>query len=481
MRYIPIESVKPNMMLGNDVFDSYGRLLISKGSILTTEYIERLKELNVFDLYIDDKLSKGIEVRPPISPQLKAEGIQAVKSRNIDKCRIISKRIVEDMLEHGAVSMDMVDLKTFDDYTFSHSVNVAVLSCTIGIGLNLNSDSLEDLVLAGLLHDLGKLDIPQEILNKEERLSREEFALIKTHPHASYEMIRDRVDISSLVKHAVLSHHENFDGSGYPNGLSGNNIGVLARILHVADVYDALTSKRTYKEPYSPYAAVQILEGGSGSLYDPEAVRVFLTYVPLYPKGTMITLSDGKRAIVVENSGVHNKRPIIRTDDFEELDLSLPQYSDLIISTPSEADFLSIEVEEAKRMEMIAPLKRRTLLVYDKSGKIFDEVARKLTYLYDFKQVKSDSQAECYLKVNGLPDLILVDADGMDFSEKERITAMGKRISNAVPVIVMGSFRDINTVRFLKEAGVSNYILKPFKIIYLQTEIRRTLSSYKLR
>lgn len=479
MRYIPIESVKPNMVLGNDVFDSLGRLLISKGSTLTPEYITRLQELNVFDLYIDDKLSKGIDVRPPISPRLKSEGIQAVKSRNIDKCRIISKRIVEEMLEQGAVSMDMVDLKTFDDYTFAHSVNVAVLSCTIGMGLNFSTDGLEDLVFAGLLHDLGKLDIPQEIINKEERLTKEEFALIKTHPHASYEIIRDRVDISSLVKHAVLSHHENFDGSGYPNGLSGNNIGVLARILHVADVYDALTSKRTYKEPYSPFAAVQILEGGAGSLYDPEAIKAFLTYVPLYPKGTMVTLSDGRRAIVVENSGVHNKRPILRTDDFVELDLSLPQFSTINISTPSEADFISIEVEEAKRLEMIAPLKRRTILVYDKAGAVYDEISKKLTYLYDFKRVKSDSQADNYLKVNGLPDLIIVDADGMDFTEKEVIAAMGKRMAKAVPVIVMGSFRDVNTIRFLKEAGVSNYVLKPYKIIYLQTEIRRTLNNYK--
>ena len=132
--------------------------------------------------------------------------MHCVRDSNIDKCKGVSKQIVREVLNNGVLSLDLTDLRTFDSYTYAHSVNVAVLSCIIGFGLKMKESELEQLVMAGLLHDLGKLSIPTEILNKPGRLTPEEFEIMKQHPIRSYEIIKERWDISSQVKVAVLYH-----------------------------------------------------------------------------------------------------------------------------------------------------------------------------------------------------------------------------------------------------------------------------------
>lgn len=171
-------------------------------------------------------------------------------------------------MERGTVSLDMTDLRTYDDYTYAHSVNVAVICCVIGVGMELSESELTQLATAALLHDLGKLSIPPEILNKPGRLTQEEYQIMKSHATLSYELIRERWDIPANVKTAVLYHHENVDGSGYPQGIDASQQSLFIRILHVADVYDALVSKRPYKEPYSPYEASEYLMGACGIMFD---------------------------------------------------------------------------------------------------------------------------------------------------------------------------------------------------------------------
>jgi len=472
MRYLRLDLAKAGMMLGADVLDSDGRILISRDLELTTQYIDRLRELGVPAVYIDDKYSEGIELEPPVSPVLRSEGLTAVKNMDIDGCRNVAKKIVQDMLKNGFHSLDMQDLRTYDDYTYAHSVNVAILSCTIGFGLNLNQDQLVDLVFAALLHDIGKTKIPEDILNKPTHLSQEEFALVKTHPMESYQMIENRLDISSMVKNAVLSHHENHDGSGYPNGLSEYNIALLARIIHVTDAYDALTSQRPYKLPYSPFAALEILEGGRGTQFDPILVDAFERYVPIYPKGTEIILADGTRGLVIENSGEHNKRPVIRTEAKELIDLASDEYSDAIVVSPSAQDYFDMLEEEEKRKLMTTPLPRFQIMVIDKVGDSFEQLQTKLNYLYEFRYARDEFMAEGFIKRDGLPNLLIIDIDFREIDEPEELAKLMERFTGRVPVLVLGSFRDVKTISMLRSAGIQNYILKPFKMIYLQSEIR---------
>jgi len=478
MRYIPIEMAKPDMVIGNDLFDVLGRLLMSRGSLLTSEYIDRLKDMGIAGVFIDDDISKGIEIEPPISPALRSEGMKALQNKDLDLCKNVAKRIVEEIMEKGKFTIDMTDLRSFDNYTFAHSVNVAVLSCAIGMGLNFTENELEDIVLAGLLHDIGKLEIPYEILNKKGRLTPEEFAIIKTHPQTSYDMICDRLDISSFVKHAILSHHENYDGSGYPNGLAGDKIGKLARILHVADAYDALTSKRPFKEPYTPFVSIEILEGGRGTIYDPASVDAFLEFIPLYPKGSIITLSDGREAIVLDNSEEHNLRPLVRTMAKEEIDLSTQPNNGLSIAHPCEEDFIDLMAEEKSRSEMLSPISKVKIMIIDPDGELFESISKKLDYIYDFVQAKNDYLAEGYLRKYGYPALIIVDADGRNLNDEKKIERMNKRVAEKCPVIVVGSQRDLQTIQMFRRMGIYNYILKPFKTIYIQSEIRKLIHGW---
>ncbi|MCR5153405.1 MAG: HD domain-containing protein, partial [Lachnospiraceae bacterium] len=376
------------------------------------------------------------------------------------------------------VNLDLQDLRTFDNYTFAHSVNVAVYACNVGLGMNLNMDELEDLVLAALLHDLGKQEIPDEILNKPGRLTQEEFALIKTHPEMSYKIIQERLDISSMVKNAVLCHHENYDGSGYPNGLSGNAITLSARILHVVDVYDALVSKRTYKASYSPFAAIEILEGGKGSLYDPDVVEAFLKYVPIYPKGTEVELDGMVKGIVVENSGERNLRPIIRLENMKEIDLSDPKNSNMVITMPSDTDYFNVLCEEEKRKEMIKKLEKLSVMIIDEGDDTYANLSEKMSYLYNFTHVKSDYQAEGYIKKNGKPDVVIVDVDHRDLTNMDKLKKNNERMSSIVPVIAIGSYRDMETIKKFKNLGIRNYVLKPYRVIYLQSEIKRSVVAY---
>lgn len=478
MRYVPITKVKEGMILGSDLLDEIGRLLISKNTELTNEFISRLTEMGILGVYIDDEFSKGIEIEPIIPIALRSEGYEVVRKKNIDECKKISKKIVDVMLNADKISLDMIDLKSFDNYTYAHSVNVAVLACTIGFGMNLPVEDIEDIVLAGLLHDLGKLDIPEEILNKPTRLTPEEFALIKTHPTMSYDIISDRMDISSKVKHAVLSHHENYDGSGYPNGLSRDNILPIARIIHVADAYDALTSRRPYKDPYTAFASLEILQGARGTLYDPEVVNAFLKYVPIYPKGTLIRIDKNIEGIVIENSGEHNQRPIIRTTDLKEIDLSLPENAHYVITRPSEREMLNIYEDELQRSKMTKPIKKYKIMVLDSIGNTYHNLSKKLEYLYEFQQIVSDTSAEGYIRKYGYPDLIIVDVDDRNLENIERMKELNSKVSEKVPVIILGSYSDKETISLFRGMGIHNYILKPFRIVYVQSEIKRCVEGF---
>lgn len=322
MRYVPIERVEAGMLLAQSIFDDSDKVLMEAYAELTAEQIDRLTEKGYSGVYIEDELSKDIEIQDTISRQLRNNAVKSLKGCDIDQTMNIAESIVEEIISKKTFSLDMIDLRSFDEYTYRHSVNVAVLATIIGMGMELDSRDLVNLCAAAILHDLGKLEIDERILNKPGKLTEEEFAVMKQHPVRSYELLKAKWTIPAETKEAVLFHHENEDGSGYPNGISGEQIPLYAKIIHVVDVYDALTSKRPYKKPYSPSEAMEYLMGGCGKLFDHEIVRAFMTKVPLYQKGMNVALSTGETAIVVENSRRNNMRPIVRLSDGTRLDLN---------------------------------------------------------------------------------------------------------------------------------------------------------------
>ena len=475
MRYIDIKEAAPGMELAYDLFDSFGRTLISANSTLTGKNLEKIKKLGVEGLYIEDELAQDIEIDDIISPMLKSKGMNCVKEADVNGCKDVATDIVNSLLSKNNVSLDLTDLRTFDDYTYSHSVNVAVLSSVIGLGLKLKEEDLVNLVLAGLLHDIGKLSIPPEILNKPGRLTHEEYTIMKNHAIYSYEKVKDRMDISAQVKQAILYHHENMDGSGYPNGVDEGSLSLYARVLHVADVYDALVSKRPYKEPYSPYEATEYLMGGCGAMFDQTVVSAFLRYVPIYPKGTEVMLSNKKRAIIFDNTGARNMRPIVRlVEDCTLIDLWDEEYLNITIASTA-AHGRTVEAYEKARNEMISPVKRKKVLVVDED-RTNVEAIRRICEEYIISSVTSGEGAINYIESIETPDIVLMEVKLPGIDGVEAAKLIQEKTNYKVPILFVTAKRDRETVIRCRELNPAGYVLKPYKDLMISSEIKRVLA-----
>lgn len=333
MRYINIDRAEPGMVVGKSIYNEEGSVLVNYRVTLTESLIGRMKKKGLMGLYIEDSLSSDIEVEDLITDELGIKAAQALREIDIDEALNVAGEITDELSVRGEISVNLVSLRTFSDYTYKHSVNVAVLSVLTGIGLGLKKNMLKELAAAGLLHDIGKISIPMETMEKAGPLTEEEYEIIKKHSELGYEAIKNNISISSKTKMGVFMHHENINGSGYPMGISGDQIYMFAKIIHIADVYDALTSERVYKKAQSPGEAVEFLMKNSGTMFQPEYVKAFITYIPVYPKGRNVILSDGSVAVVVENRQYHTLYPVVRRlSDGETIDLSESMENGLTIT-----------------------------------------------------------------------------------------------------------------------------------------------------
>lgn len=332
MRYVPMPFVEPGMLLGLDLYDGAGRLLLAHDLVLNEAYIRELTAQGYPGLYIEDELSGGVEIHETIRPEVRREALAMVSDlfavsdrEEIDKSSLqnVVMKIVEDVCENEDIMCNMLDIKRYDDYTYFHSVNVGVLSSMVGAAMGYSQDDLVNLTMAAMLHDVGKKFIPVEILNKEGPLNGEQREVIETHSRQGADFIREKYTFSSFVNQGILQHHENYDGSGYPMGRQKDDIAEFARIISIVDVYDALTSKRPYRDALPINEAVEFLMANSGKQFDPDVLDAFLHKIAVFPTGAQVELSDGKQAIVVQNYPEMILRPRVRLfETKEEIDLA---------------------------------------------------------------------------------------------------------------------------------------------------------------
>lgn len=342
MRLVPIESVRADCFLAKTIYDNDGRILLAEGSVLTSSLIKRIKSLQIYSIYIVDEYSDK-EIEDVISPELRQKSIQLVKdifknSKTITLGSIdifalnsrrrleilqekenylcslkdLSEEICHNILINKHISIGLVDIKNMDNYTYQHSVNVATLSVVLGVALGLSKTKLIDLCIGALLHDIGKVFVGKEIIQKPGALTDEEFAIIKTHPKLGYEYIKSYGDLKTHCKMIVLQHHERIDGSGYPNGLVKDDINLLARIVSIADVYDALTSDRPYKRAMCPNDAFEFILSKAGTMFDFELTKIFSRIMVPYPDGTIVELSNGCIARVEATHPLYPLRPTVK-------------------------------------------------------------------------------------------------------------------------------------------------------------------------
>jgi len=320
MRYVRAEHLEKGMVLVNTLYDNNEKILLKANRKLTQNYINRIQQMDIMGVYVfeDDDVE---EHKAIVSEQTRLKAIQSLKRLNIDDCIFVANNIVEEIRESDSMIMETINISTYDNYTYTHSVNVDILSVILGVACGLRDDELKKLSQAALLHDIGKTCVPIEIINKPGRLTEEEYAEVKKHPYYGYNMLRDNFDVSSVARNAILSHHENEDGSGYPRALAGDKIHLFAKIIHVADVYDALTTKRVYKDAMNPADALEYLMGNSERMFDKDLVATFLEYVAPYPLGVQVELSNGQKALVVKNNRSMLSRPVVRLNSGAKVDL----------------------------------------------------------------------------------------------------------------------------------------------------------------
>jgi len=228
---------------------------------------------------------------------------------DLNKLRYIVGPMVDSVIRNPDASIWLVRLRDQNDYQYKHALGVAVWVTALGRQLGLPRDELAHLAFGGVLLDIGKLKISNEILQKTGTLNRKEYEQIKQHVQFSVDLMKAHGAISEDVFSMVAHHHERFDGSGYPHGLSGAKIPLFARIAAIADSYDAMTSRRHYANAVSPSAAVSKLYEARNSLYQTELIEEFIQAIGIYPAGTLVELSDGRVGVVVAEYRTRRLRP----------------------------------------------------------------------------------------------------------------------------------------------------------------------------
>lgn len=324
MRKLHTYSLKSGMRLGQTIYGAKGDVLLCAGAILTDKYINSLSKMGILDVYIDEGLLQDVVLDEIISRETRSEAVNQVKkimTESKEKGELVLQPeslyftvndIVSQLLANDRVMYNLTDLRTQDNYTFEHSVNVCVLALMTGKSLGYTRDQMITLGMGAILHDLGKVKIPIEILNKPGRLSEKEFAVVREHALFGYKMIKDLEYLGDIPATIAYQHHENYDGSGYPNGLSGTQFNEFAQITALADRFDALTAIRPYRQAYPTFEAYEMCAGAGNYLFKDIYVTAFLYNIAAYPTGTLVELNNRMVGVVTESVRGYSLFPKVR-------------------------------------------------------------------------------------------------------------------------------------------------------------------------
>ena len=252
----------------------------------------------------------------------------------------------QSMVRNSDAFLSLVRLKNVDEYTYLHSVAVCALMVALGRQLGLEGDMLKQAGIAGLLHDIGKMHIPNEILNKPGRLTDEEFSIVKAHPQKGWKILKASYGVSEQVLDVCLHHHERVDGNGYPDKLSGEALTLFARMGAVCDVYDAITSDRCYKKGWDPAESIRKMTSWKDGHFDEKIFHAFVKTIGIYPNGALLKLKSGRLGVVIEQSSKSLTTPLVKVFFSTRADAYIrPEIIDLSKSTDN-----IVSVEDAQQL-----------------------------------------------------------------------------------------------------------------------------------
>ncbi|MDE5819194.1 MAG: HD-GYP domain-containing protein [Lachnospiraceae bacterium] len=353
MKRLSTHELVPGMVTAEDVYSYSDQLILPKGLTLTDKTITKLEFYSILSIRIEDDLNESIGKPSPgasVSEHVQnSPEFQAFK-RYFDESLVGFKSSLNDIVENNApIDTDAMleqalsllqtkkasfnvftmlhSMRSYDDQTYAHSMNVALICNIFARWLLFSQEDIELATLCGMLHDIGKLVIPDFIIKKPAKLTAEEYSIIKTHPYEGYKILRSQ-NVNEHVCNAALMHHERCDGTGYPLGLVGNKIDKFAKIVSIADVYDAMTSARIYRGPLCPFEVIDILISEGLQKYDPGYYMTFMNNVVTTYLLNRVRLSDGREGEVVFINPNSPARPTVRVGDtfidlFKETDLSI--------------------------------------------------------------------------------------------------------------------------------------------------------------
>jgi putative nucleotidyltransferase with HDIG domain len=323
VRLMPVDQAA-GLYLAQSVIDpASGVVLLNAGVRLSLRYVEALRSRGFLTVYASAAPPSGRprdldrDTREAAKAAL-ADAVERLSAGRplpilalMDAVEAMMAALRQDDLTLAALSM----VRTADDATYEHSVNVAALSL-LAAPKDLLPEALLHLGLGALLHDIGKALIPEHILQKPGRLSPEEVAIMREHTTRGFRALMEHPSgLSPVSAHLALCHHERLDGSGYPEGLAADAVHPFARIVAVADVFDALTHHRVYKTASTPADTARHLLANSGTEFDREVVVRLLSRLAVYPLGATVTLDDGRTGVVVEENAADPRAPIVELPD----------------------------------------------------------------------------------------------------------------------------------------------------------------------
>lgn len=317
MRIVDVEHLCGGEIIAKDIICKNGTTLLKSNTQYRPSFKEKLLELNILFVYIKDELSEGIEPHILISSARKNE-LMVEFSNEVDKLKVNTTieinnigKIVSSLIDEISgqdIMYDILDIKRNDADVYEHSLGVTIIALILCKKMKLSSDLTKDILIGALLHDIGKILIPKELLEKTGKLDKEEYEIIKEHTKIGYNMIKDNPNVSAITKVIILCHHEREDGSGYPLG-KGEDLHIGAKVVACCDVFNALTSSRPYRQGMELNEVVLLLRKERLNM----EVRMTLESVlAFYPVGTSVLLSNGTIGIVEKNYQGNLKRPLVR-------------------------------------------------------------------------------------------------------------------------------------------------------------------------
>ncbi len=331
MAYINVDKDVIGRTVSVPIYSDRGELLLTKGTLITEMILDKLSSHNIMSVNVFDELVEGIEIHPLISKEELIEKSNTIKNvftdvlsnkklnaklplkdSDFEFISMIVDNIMNDLESMEDILYRSVELLDKDEYTYVHSVEVALLSIITAKNLGYSSVEIKNIGLGALLHDIGKLMIPNSVLNKREKLTNEERLEIEKHPQYGFDLVKNCEKLPYVSKQIVLLHHEKLDGSGYPYGLVGVEIPEYVKIVTVCDIYDAITHNRVYRDKVHIHKALDMIIAESVYALDIKIFNALLKSIVVYPEGTGVVLSNNLIGVVYRYRQYSPVRPVVK-------------------------------------------------------------------------------------------------------------------------------------------------------------------------